>query len=674
MIRSTGPLGALEVAAVEWTEPGEPRSKKFADVYFSHGHGDAEKEHTFIAGSQLADRLAAHPRERFVVGELGFGSGLNFLATWRALYTHAKQQTGLHYWSLDLHPLEKIDLQRILERFPQFENEAAALLEAYPPPLPGVHRRVFADGRITLDMIWAEAESALQELSSLDRPLVDSWYLDGFAPARNADMWQDTLFKKMAASSHSGASVATYSAAQDVQIGLKNAGFSISKRLGYGLKRDNIQGQLASRSGLTENAVSELTPWDLARIAAPPVNERVLVIGAGLAGAHVAAALARRGKEVQVLDGGGQAQQASGNAQGVLFTRLSHQRSTLTDFSILAFLYARDLYRHMFDRGVLRRNIDGELSGCFQSLPEQPSNAALHTALGGLEELARIATQEEASGLLGTRVNGAGVWQPGSGWLSPPAVCAALLASPGIGLIEHCEALSLEHTDGGVWEAKNPDGEVLASAGTAIIAAGSQCRDFAQLAGLPLKVVRGQTTQIPAPESGQLKHAYCHRGYIAPAVAGQHCIGATFLPGDEDRGIRVTEHEQNLQALADALPNWRAHLEQLDARVLQGKAALRCVSPDYLPLAGPVPHAADFMQCFAALGTDARQVINSKGDYLPHLYLSTAYGSRGLSYAALSGELIASQICAEPIPMSRELQRAVAPARFLIRGIIRGTV
>ncbi|MDP5052944.1 MAG: FAD-dependent 5-carboxymethylaminomethyl-2-thiouridine(34) oxidoreductase MnmC, partial [Congregibacter sp.] len=266
-----------------------------------------------------------------------------------------------------------------------------------------------------------------------------------------------------------------------------------------------------------------------------------------------------------------------------------------------------------------------------------------------------------------------GLWQPGSGWLSPPAVCRALLRQPNIVLQENCGALQFTRAIDGDWEARDRNMRLCASAPLLILATGTDSRINSLTDTLPLRVVRGQTTQIPAPADQTLLTSLCHRGYIAPAINGEHCIGATFKPGDDGRALRVEEHAENLSALAKALPAWQSHLASLDPRALRGRAELRCVSPDYLPLAGPLPAENVFRERYAALTWDAKQIIPTKGAYEPGLYLSSAHGSRGLSYAPMSAELIAAQIFAEPLPISRELQRALSPARFLIRDLIRGT-
>ncbi len=671
MIRAQGPFGALDTADLRWSERDEPRSTTYDDCYFSAENGLAETRHVFIDGSKLRQRFAQHGRDHFTIAELGFGTGLNFLQTWRTFRECAPEGLRLQYWSVDKQPLQRDAMRRALARWSEMGESAEALLAAYPPPLPGIHRRFFDEGRVILDLVWAEARDALEDLVSFDSPLVDAWYLDGFAPSRNDAMWTPELLRSIACTSRDGASVATYSAAGSVRRGLSSAGFNISKQPGFGNKRECLRGTLDSAARPAPLQAS-LTPWDLweERGARPVVD--ALVIGAGLAGAHAAAALARRGARVTVLDAGACAGRGSGNAQGVLFTRLSHERSLLSDFSLLAFLHARDCYRQLFAAGKLRETLDGSLSGCVHTEAPRGDFLALANALEGLEEIAELRDAQGVDALLGVATGAPGFWQPGSGWLSPPAVCRALLEHDNIRLLEHCGPLELAQQPGQSWKALNLSGQTLASAEVAVIAAGTDGRKLTQLRDLPLRVVRGQTTQIPAPGDQPLQATFCHRGYIAPTGNGEHCIGATFAPGDESLELRDEDHRANLEALALALPGWRDHLDTLSPSQLSGRAELRCVSPDYLPLAGPVPQNEAFLERFSALQWDAKQHIAARGAYWPGLYLSTAHGSRGLSYAALCAELVASQVYGEAIPLSRQLQRALSPARFLIRDLIRG--
>ena len=396
------------------------------------------------------------------------------------------------------------------------------------------------------------------------------------------------------------------------------------------------------------------------------------MIGAALACAHVAAALARRHLPVEVLDAGAAADGAYGNAQGVLFTRLSHERSSLSDFSLLAHGYAARLYQSLFEDQRLREDIDGSLDGCFQAPGPRGNYPALSEALRALPEIAQPLSAEEAAVRIGARPSSEGLWQPAAGWLSPPAVCRALLDSQWISLKEHCGQLTLQHIDGH-WRALTTEGELAAEADCVVIATGIGSTAFLDLQNwLPLKAVRGQTTVVPDHALPALAASYCHRGYIAPPAQGEYCIGASFSPGDEDRELRVEDHRHNLAALAGAIPDWKTALAALDPASLEGRAELRAATPDYLPMAGPVPCMDSFNERYAPLRFDARQIIDTPAACWPACYLSAGYGSRGLSYAALCGELVASQLCAEVAPVARELHRAVSPARFLHRSLLRG--
>ena len=668
MIRSQGKLRCIATADLRFGDDGVPHSDAFADSYFSRDGGHGESAYVFLEGNRLAERMAAPVTPVLSIAELGFGTGLNFLSTWQLFEQFAPPELRLHYWSVDAHPLRRSALDTALTLWPQLDRYASALSKSYPPPIDGVHRRMFAGGRVVLDCVWADASSALADLASYARQQIDAWFLDGFAPSRNADMWTPEIFQLMARCSRTDATFASYSAAGSVRRGLEQAGFNVRKRPGYASKRECIHGELAQAS---KPAKVPMTPWDLSDAVQGGLPARVMVIGAGLAGAHVAAALARRNIPVEVLDAGAAAEGASGNAQGVLFTRLSHERSSLSDFSLLAHGYAARLYQSLFEDQRLRENIDGSLNGCFQAPGPRGNYSALAETLRALPEIAQTLSAQEAAATLGARPSSEGLWQPAAGWLSPPAVCRVLLDSQWITLKEHCGRLTLQHTDGH-WRALTTEGELAAEAEYVVIATGISSAAFLDLPNwLPLKAVRGQTTVIPDHALPALAASYCHRGYIAPPAQGEYCIGASFSPGDEGRELRVEDHRHNLEALAAAIPAWKTALAALDPAALEGRAELRAATPDYLPMAGPVPCMESFNGRYAPLRYDARQIIDTPAECWPACYLSAGYGSRGLSYAALCGELVASQLCGEVAPLARELHRAVSPARFLHRSLLR---
>jgi tRNA 5-methylaminomethyl-2-thiouridine biosynthesis bifunctional protein len=287
--------------------------------------------------------------------------------------------------------------------------------------------------------------------------------------------------------------------------------------------------------------------------------------------------------------------------------------------------------------------------------------------------VAQVLDAAQASALLGIAQPRDGFWFPRAGWLRPAALCRTLLDHPAIRLLEFCGEVALEQT-GSRWRAI-AGGVPLAEADCAVAAPGSGVRSLQPFGWLPVQAIRGQVTHLPT--TGHLEHlraALCHEGYIAPARAGGHCVGATFDAGGGNPVPTIADHRRNLESLAAAVPGCRAALDAVDHSKLQGRVGYRCASPDYLPVVGPAPDLPGFLEGFGSLRKNARHPIARRGSYLPGLWLTTAHGSRGLTSTPLAGELLASLICREPPPVSRALCRALAPARFIIRDLTRNRI
>jgi tRNA 5-methylaminomethyl-2-thiouridine biosynthesis bifunctional protein len=670
MRRDNTPWRPVEPASLQWNDAGDPTSAEFGDVYYSKDNGLEESRYVFLQGNDLPQRWRRHCRRHFCIAETGFGTGLNFLLTWQAWRELPQPRPDLHYLSIEKHPLAREDLARALANWPALESLAAALIDHYPGLLPGQHRLLLERGRITLDLWWEDVADALPDLANRGQPLVDAWYLDGFAPACNATMWSRQVLRAAARLSHPQASFATFTAAGQVRRDLADAGFEVNKAPGFGRKRECLRGHIKNTAAAPEPATD--TPWDIVGTdTATPAS--ALVVGGGLAGCTVAAALSRRGIAVTLLEKGKLASAGSGNDQGILYTRLSRKHSSLTDFALQSFRFASQFYRARFQSGQLSAGLDGALCGSFH----QSDNRAELITLGGmlkqLPELAQVLDAQQAEAVLGIEQTSAGYWYPGSGWLRPVSVCRALVDADNIEIIEDCGDIALENSTG-QWQAL-VNGSAIASAPCAVVATGTAAANMRQLDWLPLQAIRGQTTHLPTAQAFEgLRAALCHKGYIAPAREGVHCIGATFSLNDDEQALRTGDHHQNLASLADAVPAWRATLTALDPATLDGRVGYRCASPDYLPMVGPVPDVTAFLRDYAPLRKNARQTIAIEGDYMPGLYLTTAHGSRGMTSAPLAAELLASMICGEPLPLSRELCRAVAPARFIMRDLARNRI
>lgn len=211
---------------------GSPRSQEFDDVYFSADDGLAESEYVFLDGNHLPRGWQA--KQRFVICETGFGTGLNFLAAWKRFEETTDPEHTLHFISFEKYPLDSEEIAAHLQPWSDFfGGHLTRLVGLYPPLIPGFHRLVVTP-RVTLTLVFDDVNDAFPQLQAD----VDAWFLDGFKPSTNPDMWSEIVFEQMKRLSYSGTRVATFTAAGQVRRGLQNAGFTVEKADGFGRKRD----------------------------------------------------------------------------------------------------------------------------------------------------------------------------------------------------------------------------------------------------------------------------------------------------------------------------------------------------------------------------------------------------------------------------------------------------
>jgi tRNA 5-methylaminomethyl-2-thiouridine biosynthesis bifunctional protein len=643
---------------LEWRD-GQPYSRRFGDVYFSRESGFAETRHVFLAGNALAERWAKlEPEGCFTVAETGFGTGLNFLAAWALWAETAPLGARLHFVSVEAHPLARDEIERALALWPALARYREALVAAWEAFAPGWHRLAFAAGRVTLTLLVGDAAAVLPRVEAA----VDAWLLDGFAPARNPAMWSPEVLARVARLSRPGTTLATYTVSGDVRRRLEAAGFELRKRSGFGHKREMLCGTLRGRPS---------PPWRAPWFAPPPAHaseRRAIVIGAGPAGAGTAASLAARGWRVEVVERRDEGLQ--GQHQGVLYAHPSPHPTALNELALAGLQYTARRLR----AGLVPDARDYALCGVLQlaydahEATRQAGVAALRLPPGLLQGVDR----SRAAEIAGLDVPQGGLFFPGAGWVHPPALCAALLDHPAIGVHRAHEALAVSRSEAG-WTVSDAR-TVIAAAPVLVIAAGADSAAFAPSHHLPLRAIRGQLTLAPAtPASERLQTVLCGEGYVAPARGGVHSLGATHKFRDRETDVRAAEHRENLERLARLAPALHAALgaDRLDPAALAGMAGLRCSSPDYLPIVGPVVDAAAFPETYAPLAHDAALELDTAAPWREGLYVNTAHGSRGLITAPLAGEVLAAFLDGEPAPLPRSVIEALHPSRFLLRALVR---
>jgi tRNA 5-methylaminomethyl-2-thiouridine biosynthesis bifunctional protein len=657
-------MTTIQHAQLDWDENGNPISRAFADVYFSNESGLAETRHVFLTQNDLQARFTALPVDgRLVIGETGFGTGLNFLCAWQLFEACATPGARLQFVSVEKYPLNRVDLERALALWPELKVFADPLLDQYVAIHEGFQRLVFDGGRVTLTLLIGDA---LEMLPQLDGQ-IDAWFLDGFAPSKNPEMWTPELFAELARLAAPGSTIGTFTSTGWVRRALNAAGFKMKRVPGIGHKWEVLKGAFI---GWPEDvpAPAPAKPW-FARPVLELEERKALVIGAGLAGCATAASLAARGWQVSLLERHADlAQEASGNPQGVLYLKLSAHGTALSQLILSGFGHTRRLLER------LQRGVDWGDCGVLQlAFDEKERERQAQLAEAFSSDLLHVLERPEAEARAGIALSSGGLFYPEGGWVHPPALCRYQAGQPNVRLLLHHDVVELRR-EGEHWQAW--DGErLLDSAPVVVLAGAAEVKRFAASADLPLKRIRGQITRLTETLSSEsLNTVVCAEGYVAPGRLGEHTLGASFDFKSDDLTPTTAEHLGNLELLREISEDLtqRLSVNALPAEQLEGRAAFRCTSPDYLPIVGPLANKEAFLEAYAVLRKDARQVPQTACPWLDGLYVNSGHGSRGLITAPLSGELIAAWLDNEPLPLPRSVAEACHPNRFVLRGLIRG--
>jgi tRNA 5-methylaminomethyl-2-thiouridine biosynthesis bifunctional protein len=587
-----------------WTDDGQPRSRLYGDVYYSSADGLAESRTVFLEGCGLPDAWCG--RDRFTVGELGFGTGLNIVALLDLWRRERPDGARLHVFSIEAHPIAAAEAARALAPWPQVRDLAELLTARWPGRARGFHRVDLPEVGAILDLAVMEAGEALQAWTGR----ADAWFLDGFSPALNPQMWRAEVLDLVAARSAPGARAATFTVAGAVRRNLIAAGFTVDKKPGFGRKRERLE---AHAPAGTEPP--------------PMAGRRVAIIGAGIAGVSAARAVHALGGEPHLIEPDTPVAGASANPAALVTPRLDAGLGPPAQLFAQAFARAVQLYADV-PEAVIARGVLQLASG-----PRDPERFAkiLASDLFEAGSLSLLDPAEAAARLGETCPAGLDLRDA---LVVEPAALLAAWSGPATPLRA---AALIRDADG--WRVLDDEGQVSAQADSVIVAAGLASSTL--LSDLPLSSVRGQASWLrtadPVP-------AAAWGGYVAPTRDGL-LFGATHDRGDAGVDLRPQDHGRNLATLAKALPGLA---QRLKGASLEGRAGTRAVTPDRLPLAGAAP------------------------DRPPGLFVLSGFGSRGFALAPLLAEHVAALALGAPSPLPAMMQALVDPRRFLDRAARRG--
>ncbi|GAA5218956.1 bifunctional tRNA (5-methylaminomethyl-2-thiouridine)(34)-methyltransferase MnmD/FAD-dependent 5-carboxymethylaminomethyl-2-thiouridine(34) oxidoreductase MnmC [Corallincola platygyrae] len=667
-------LFKLKHAELDWSDPTTPVATEFDDVYFSRASGLEESAYVFMAQNQLPERWN-RDSERFVIAETGFGTGLNFLLTWSkfnqslaeaktSARPHAKR---LHFISFEKFPLRKQDLEKALTVWPQLSELAGQLVDAYPPATAGCHRLTFANGQITLDLWLGDVNHWLPQINAAtdsNTQIVDAWYLDGFAPAKNPEMWQPTLFQNMARLSKTGTTVATFTAAGLVRRSLIEVGFEMAKVKGFGRKREMLAGQFKQHENDTDSA-------DEPAKTLISADSQVTIIGSGIAAAATLYSLTSRGVPCRVVSQDPEpGSQASGNKQGAIYPLLHVEIDSISRFFSPASAYAIQQIRQISKlKPDLPHALDGVIQLAFNER-SQIRRSKLIEADNYPDTLLQGISAESASDQAGLEVPHDALFYPLAGWVSPRELCRTLFnLACELAPVEQVTARvdGIEPKESG-WQLslkQADDQKTELQCEHLIVCAGHQSQ-LGPLAEVPMHTIRGQVSHVDANEQSRgLKRVLCYEGYMTPAENGEHCIGSSFIRADLNEELRSEETQENLAKLTRCLSPaiWPSQLAAKD----KGKVGFRCAAPDHLPIVGAVVDSATTEQ--AAEKAEGPQSLPSH----KQLWTLTALGSRGLTSAFLCAEQLVARMRGEAEPLPLSLSDALCSQRFRWRAALKAS-
>ncbi|WP_448569154.1 bifunctional tRNA (5-methylaminomethyl-2-thiouridine)(34)-methyltransferase MnmD/FAD-dependent 5-carboxymethylaminomethyl-2-thiouridine(34) oxidoreductase MnmC [Thalassotalea ganghwensis] len=649
---------------ISFQEDGSPFSETFNDIYFDTESGFLQSKQVFIEGNNIEDKFKSC-QGVFTIGETGFGTGLNFLLTLNRFITLLKTfpNISLHYISVEKYPLNQVQLTKALSAMPALAEEAKLLLNCYPDEFNQSFTTEILQGRVKLTLLFDDATAGLSALRCGKNGLVDAWYLDGFSPAKNPDMWHEKLYQQLARLSKPQATISTFTVAGHVRRGLQAVGFRLVKKAYKGKKKEILTG--VYQQGTTTGKGYQIRPL----IKKP---QHVTVIGGGIASACAAYALTEQGIKVTVLCKDEQiAQGASSNKIGALYPLIHQQQDEISLFYQKAFRHAKSFYQQLLKQGYpFAHQWCGLLEIAYkESLVKRQQRFEDLNAWP--RDLIHGVNAQQASKLANLSLPFGGLFMPQAGWIAPAdlveQIFNAALATKRLKIKTNFHVNSVNQLNDKEWQINTTKGELHTN--VLIIAAGADSIAINACEALPLSSVRGQVTAVNASSQSQhLSTVICHKGYLTPAHQGEHCLGATFDKNSFDTTINPKDDQFNLDMLAKCMPEVVSFSKE---EISDSKARLRCMTPDHLPMVGPVPNISKHISTYGHLAKDKNWRYQTPAPVIDNLYVLTGLGARGLCTAPLLADILAADLCGHPYPVDTEQLFNMAPNRFIIRDIIK---
>ena len=682
-------------------------SEQFQDIYYSVDDGLRESRHVFVEPNSIRER--ARYQSILKVGELGFGTGLNFFATWKAWRESVgtRSDRRLVFYSFEKFPLSQFEVERTFRMWPELEDLRREFIGQYRLIFPGFHVLEMDGGRVRLVLMIGDA---CHEILKVQDPM-HVWYLDGFAPKKNTEMWSEELFREVRRLSGPGTTLTTFTVAGWVRRNIQAAGFRVEKRKGFSFKKEmtwaeatpldeswalKAQGERTTPSH-TSRRVS--LGWHRPKSESYALESReAIIIGGGIAGYASAGALNRRGWQTLIVERQpAPLSGASSNPAGVFYPMVTSRTLPISICANQAYAWTA---RRMAAMNGANTDKDADLG---QSAGAVELFGSPETAMPVKEwiqrfpaDFARWVEKDEASSLAGVSLKEPGVHYPMAGWANFPSYARSLIhwrgfTDPGINSISPAsaedpsfprtqwigsrEAIEIIRPHGSpFWTVLGAGGRFIARAPTLILANGTAMRQFDPTSWAPILPVRGQAMWVKSKSNReQLKIPLLGDGYclpIRPSNGSDESAMAMFGSTYDHERDEPELLESDFSKLSDRLGG----MFEPDAGFRstgKGWSGVRCSMPDRTPMVGAAPDARDFCEAYQDLHHGMKRGPFRTPNTLPGLYIFTGLGSKGLVFSGWGAEALADLITGAPLGLQSDIYEALDPARFLIRRLRR---
>ncbi|WP_096027337.1 bifunctional tRNA (5-methylaminomethyl-2-thiouridine)(34)-methyltransferase MnmD/FAD-dependent 5-carboxymethylaminomethyl-2-thiouridine(34) oxidoreductase MnmC [Campylobacter lanienae] len=599
-------------------------NSKFDDIYFNTYEPLKECEYTYSSALDEVDK------DEIVVAEAGFGAGLNLFCTLKKFKTLNKK--SLHYIAVEKYPFTKDELNAIYNDLGLDGAIYGEFLKSYYI-IPNSLLRISLGSNITIDIYFGDILEFLDECDFR----ADIWYLDGFAPSKNPQMWSEEFISNLAAYSNKNAIIRSFSTARVVRDRLSQNGFEIYKLKGYHKKREMLKAICIT----PKSKIKKQIWFDPPTITKP---NRILVVGAGIAGLSIATMLQNAGFEVVVAESKDQAAAgASSNLAGVCAPLITQPGVVLGDMHISSFLLARQFYSRFGGEFV-------DFCGCDEYL----INDKMLSKFNHKSEFFTISSDKYPKANINLAMQ-----------IMPKNLCQSLAKE--LDILYNHEVKSLKRL-GSDYEI-GFDGLNGIKADLVIFANGNGAMElFISEFNDPymqLSSVRGQTTMVS--EFINLNRPLSARGYITKAIDKIQLIGASYARGDEYALPRDSDDESNLALVSEFIDG-----KNID--IIGSNVGFRGYSGDRFPIIGGIHNASEYMRIYSSLLWTKAKSTHQNPIYHPNILISAAHGSRGLSTGILGANMLLDMVLGRQICVKKSIINALNPSRFLIRKLKKGLV